>query len=148
MRLFSAAVFAHITALGEAFWWTKCSQLSKALSISPVITASFMFHSHPFCAHLPLRVPHAGTEMRPPAGGGRCLPSGPAGRCFPVHICSHPMVKAIISLALMLNWLFGSIYIPRSNLRGFTRHFLYLGNKVQHHANVNDPFELGDGRDR
>lgn len=40
MTLFSAAVFAFVTALGEAFWWTKCCQLDKTLSISPVIAAS------------------------------------------------------------------------------------------------------------
>lgn len=58
------------------------------------------------------------------------------------------MVKAVISLDLMLNWLFGNIYVHKSNLCVFTRHILYLGNKVQHHTDVNDPFELGDGRDR
>lgn len=58
------------------------------------------------------------------------------------------MVKAVISLDLMLNWLFGSTYIHGSNLCVFTRRILYLGNKVQHHADVNDPFELGDGRER
>lgn len=65
-----------------------------------------------------------------------------------MHTCSHAMVKAVISLDLMLNWLLGSIYMHRSNHCVFTRHFLDLGNKVQHHAGVNDPFELGDGRDR
>lgn len=59
------------------------------------------------------------------------------------------MVKAVISLELVLNWLLGNIYIHRPNRCVITRHFLYLGNKVQHHAAVNDPFNLGvEGRDK
>lgn len=65
-----------------------------------------------------------------------------------MQTCSHAVVKALVSPDLVLNGLLGNICMHRSNHCVFMRHFLYLGNKVQHHASGNDPFALVDEKGR
>lgn len=48
------------------------------------------------------------------------IPQGLCERCFTLYTCSNALVKAVINLDFMLNWLFGSIYIHVFNLCVFT----------------------------